>query len=166
MVRVCFVCLGNICRSPTADGIMNHLVGQRGLTREIAVDSAGTGPWHVGEAADRRARAVARRRGYRLDSRGRQFARADFDRFDYILAMDRSNLRDILSMAQTQPERARVRLFRAFDPDTKDDGERDVPDPYYGGARGFDDVFDMCERTCEALLDHICAEHGLRRADT
>ena len=173
MIRVCFVCLGNICRSPTADGIMQHLVQSAGLGHVIDVDSAGTGGWHVGEAADRRARAVAKQRGYQLTSRARQFKRPDFTRFDYILAMDRQNHSDIMAMAQRPEERARVHLFRAFDPELKrgsdgrldeavaDTADADVPDPYYGGDRGFDTVFDMCERTCAALLHHIQSEHQL-----
>lgn len=159
MIHVCFVCLGNICRSPTAEGVMVHLVARAGLRHAISVDSAGTGPWHVGEAADHRARAVARRRGYDLTSRGRQFVRSDFARFDYILAMDRSNRRDLIALATEPEERAKVHLFRSFDPDVT--GEVDVPDPYYGGARGFDDVFDMCERTCRSLLAHLCDRHAI-----
>ena len=161
MIRVCFVCLGNICRSPTADGIMNHLVQRAGLTARIEVDSSGTGGWHVGEAADRRARAVAERRGYPLTSRARKFVVRDFDRFDYILAMDRQNLSDILAQARSQADRDKVHLFRSFDPEVAEGQRADVPDPYYGGARGFADVFDMCERTCAALLAHVCQQHGL-----
>lgn len=166
MIRVCFVCLGNICRSPTADGIMHHLVAKAGLDGAVAVDSSGTGGWHVGEAADARARAVARKRGYPLTSRARKFVPGDFDRFDYILAMDRNNLRDILAQARSDADRARVHLFRNFDPevDARRDGPADVPDPYYGGDDGFDRVFDMCERTCAALLAHIRSEHHLPAA--
>ena len=163
MIRVCFVCLGNICRSPTADGIMRHLVRQAGLQQVIEVDSSGTGGWHVGEPADSRARATARRRGFELPSRARKFARADFARFDYILAMDRSNLQDILALASDDRERDRVHLFRGFDPELGPEPRRaaDVPDPYYGGPDGFAQVFDMCERTCAALLSHIRAQHDL-----
>lgn len=161
MIRVCFVCLGNICRSPTADGIMHHLVTRAGLQHAIEIDSSGTSAYHVGEAADSRARTVARRRGYELASRARKFIRDDFARFDYILAMDRSNLRDILDMARTDEERERVHLFRRFDPQVARGQKADVPDPYYGGPRGFDDVFDMCERTCAALLEHLRVTHDL-----
>lgn len=159
MVRICFVCLGNICRSPTADGIMHALVEQAGLSDRIQVDSAGTGAWHAGESADSRAQAVARSRGVALGSIARQFEVADFARFDYVLAMDRSNRENLLALARTEEERSKVALFRAFDPQA--DGDADVPDPYYGGARGFDDVFDMCERTCASLLAHVCEQHGL-----
>jgi len=168
MIRVCFVCLGNICRSPTADGIMTHLVKAAGLADQIGVDSAGTGAWHVGEPADRRAREVAARRGYTLSSRARQFEVQDFGRFDYILAMDRSNYRELVAMAPSAGDAERVYLFRAFDPDlpaeTTPPGEHaareyDVPDPYYGGSRGFDTVFDMCERTCRHLVLHLKTHH-------
>lgn len=165
MIRICFVCLGNICRSPTAGGIMLHLVRQAGLSSEIVVDSAGTGAWHVGEPADRRARATARNRGYELPGQARQFNHADFARFDYVLAMDSSNRRALLSLARSEAEQQKIRLFRSFDPEIPEGVEADVPDPYYGGARGFDDVFDMCERTCRNLLDFVCTQHGVARHD-
>jgi protein-tyrosine phosphatase len=163
MVRICFVCLGNICRSPTAGGIMIHLVRQAGLDRDIVVESAGTGGWHVGEPADRRARSVARARGYELPGRAQQFGHRDFGRFDHVLAMDAENRRALLTLARTGAERDKIRLFRSFDPELPPGTEADVPDPYYGGARGFDDVFDMCERTCQHLLDFVCEQHGLGR---
>lgn len=160
MIRVCFVCLGNICRSPTADGIMRHLVAKANLDHVIEVDSSGTGGWHVGECADSRARSVAKKRGYDLPSRARKFTPRDFARFDFILAMDRSNLRSILAQAHTDEERAKVMLFRDFDPEVNEPA--DVPDPYYGGPEGFDDVFDMCERTCAALLKHIRTRYAVQ----
>ena len=161
MIRVCFVCLGNICRSPTADGIMRHLVAQAGLARAIEVDSAGTGGWHEGEAADSRAQAVARERGYELTSRARKFTSADFARFDFILAMDGNNVRDLLALAPSDVDALKINLFRAYDPEgVGPDGPADVPDPYYGGPRGFDEVFDICERTCATLLEHIRRYHS------
>jgi protein-tyrosine phosphatase len=135
---------------------MTTLVSRSGLADRIGVDSAGTGAWHVGESADRRSRAAAQARGYDLTSLARRFVAEDFARFDYVLAMDRSNRRDLLALTRSPTEQAKVHLFRDFDPQAR--GEADVPDPYYGGANGFDDVFDMCERTCRALLQHLCKE--------
>jgi protein-tyrosine phosphatase len=150
MVRVCFVCLGNICRSPTAEAVMRHLVGEAGLTDEIEIDSAGTGDWHVGHARDRRSRAVGEARGIPLSGAGRQFVADDFDDFDQVLAMDRANRDELLKLARDRRDRAKVALLRSFDPAAPPDAE--VPDPYYGGARGFDEVFDICERACRGLL--------------
>jgi protein-tyrosine phosphatase len=157
------VCLGNICRSPTAGGIMLHLVRQAGLDREILVESAGTGGWHAGEPPDRRAQAVARSRGYALPGQAQQFGHADFARFDYVLAMDRSNLDALHTLARTEAEGQKLRLFRSFDPELAHGVQADVPDPYYGGPGGFDEVFDMCERTCHSLLDFVCEQHGIAR---
>lgn len=154
-LSVCFVCLGNICRSPTAEGVMRALVREAGLASRIAVDSAGTGAWHAGEPADRRSRAAARARGIELTSTARMFVRADFERFDYVLAMDRANLRVLRQLARDPEEHARLHLFRSFDPTAPVDSE--VPDPYYGGPEGFDEVLDICERGCRALLAHMRA---------
>ncbi len=158
-VAVCFVCLGNICRSPTAEGVFLGLVEERGLLQKIRIDSAGTGGWHVGEAADKRARATARKRGIDLPSRARQFTEDDFFVFDYVLAMDRANFADLCDLAPGAEACDKVYLFRDFDPNAP--RESDVPDPYYGGPRGFDDVFDLCEASARGLLDHICAEFDL-----
>ncbi|HUH04792.1 MAG TPA: low molecular weight protein-tyrosine-phosphatase [Kofleriaceae bacterium] len=159
MVHVCFVCLGNICRSPTAEGVMQHLVEAAGLGDRIAIDSAGTGAWHAGEPADRRARQAATRRGLRLDSIARQVTIEDFTRFDYLLAMDPDNLRDLQELAPDADARARVHLFRSFDPAAPAGAA--VPDPYYGGPDGFDEVLDICEAACAGLLEHLRREHGL-----
>jgi protein-tyrosine phosphatase len=153
MVSVVFVCLGNICRSPTAEGIFSHQVGEQGLANEFLIDSAGTGGWHIGELADPRSRQEALRRGVALHSRSRQFGSKDFQEFDLILAMDRSNLQNILRLAQSEEDRSRVRLLRDFDPSAPPGS--DVPDPYYGGRNGFPDVFDICERACKGLLETI-----------
>lgn len=154
MIQVCFVCLGNICRSPTAHGVMEHLVREQGVADLIAVGSAGTGGWHVGARPDRRAQETALRRGFALPGVAEHFMAADFARYDHVLAMDRSNLESLRSLARTREERAKVQLFRAYDPEaTPDDDE--VPDPYYGGPEGFELVFDMCERTCAALLAEL-----------
>lgn len=152
-LSLCFVCLGNICRSPTAEGVMRALVRDAGLADRIAIDSAGTGAWHVGEPADARARAAARARGIELTGTARQFVRADLARFDYVLAMDRANLRALHALARSPEERARVHLFRSFDPTAPAGAE--VPDPYYGGPQGFDEVLDICERACRGLLEHL-----------
>jgi protein-tyrosine phosphatase len=154
-VAVCFVCLGNICRSPTAEGIFRKLVRDAGLEHRIAVESRGTGDWHTGEPADARARAAARRRGVLLDGTASRFDRDDFARFAYILSMDTRVLESLQRMARTEDERARVHNFRSFDPDSPPDAP--VPDPYYGGADGFDQVFDICEAGCRGLLAHVRA---------
>ena len=158
-IRICFVCLGNICRSPTAEAVMRHLLGQSGLDDRIEVDSAGTGDWHVGEPPDRRSRETAQSRGFDLIGRARQFVRTDFGRFDYVVAMDRQNHRNLLQMARDAEERGKIHLLRAFEPTPG--GDQDVPDPYYGGDDGFDRVFDICEVGCSGLLEHIRGRHGL-----
>lgn len=150
--RVLFVCLGNICRSPTAHGVFETLVENRGLAASIEVDSCGTGGWHVGEPPDRRATAEAKQRGYALAHlRARQVAAADFERFDYILAMDNSNLAHLEGMCPAGFE-GHLGLFLPFagDPHTAE-----VPDPYYGGDEGFTRVLEMIERASEGLLQEI-----------
>ncbi|MBK6811815.1 MAG: low molecular weight phosphotyrosine protein phosphatase [Sandaracinaceae bacterium] len=154
MIRVCFVCLGNICRSPTAHGVMENLVRERRLEDVISVAGAGTGAWHVGARPDRRAEETARRRGFSLPGVAEHFTAADFDRFDRVLAMDRSNLESLQRLARDDEDRAKIALFRAFDP-LAAPGDDEVPDPYYGGPEGFELVFDMCERTCAALLTDL-----------
>ncbi|HEY4394791.1 MAG TPA: low molecular weight protein-tyrosine-phosphatase [Polyangia bacterium] len=158
MVRICFVCLGNICRSPTAEAVMRHLVKQAGLESKIAIDSAGTGDWHVGGARDKRSRAVGEARGIPLSGVARQFVSADFDDYDHVLAMDRANRDELVRMARHAGDRAKVALLRSFDPAAPPDAE--VPDPYYGGARGFEEVFDICERACRGLLAQLTRELG------
>ncbi len=157
-MRVCFVCLGNICRSPTAEGVMTHLVRDAGLADRFEIDSAGMGAWHVGDRADERSAAEARRRGIELTSRARQFHPGDFYTFDLVLAMDARNLTDLHDAAPEAHLRERAMLLRTFDPTISPDRSRrdlDVPDPYYGGPSGFADVFDMVDRACRGLLDHI-----------
>jgi protein-tyrosine phosphatase len=154
-VRVCFVCLGNICRSPTAEGIMLKLVEDAGLSDAIAIDSAGTGGYHVGERADPRSRAEASQRGVELPSRARRFVASDFDRFDYVVAMDRKNHEDLDALAAGPEQKAKLHMLRAFDPNSAQD--LDVPDPYYGGDGGFETVLDMVEASCRGLLDELRA---------
>jgi protein-tyrosine phosphatase len=156
IVRLLFVCLGNICRSPTAEGVMRALIERDGLQGEIEVDSAGTGSWHVGSPPDERASAAAQARGVPLAGAARQVRRADFEDFDLLLAMDRANLRELRRLAPDENARARVRLLRDFDP-AGDGSERDVPDPYYGADGGFDEVFDLVQAACEGLLAEIQA---------
>lgn len=147
--RILFVCTGNICRSPTAEGIAHHLAKMRGLADRFEFDSAGTHDYHVGEAPDRRASAAAKRRGYDLSAlRARQVSVADFQRFDLILALDRGHL---AWLAQRSPANARARLMLFLDLVPGHAGE-DVPDPYYGGEAGFEHVLDLCEAAVEAVL--------------
>ena len=132
---------------------MRHLVAQAGLGNSIKVDSAGTGDWHVGDPPDRRARAVGAARGIPLSGAARQFTAEDFSGYDHVIAMDRANRDELLRMARRPDDRAKVRLLRSFDPSAPPDA--DVPDPYYGGPRGFDEVFDICERACRGLVEHL-----------
>jgi protein-tyrosine phosphatase len=151
-VRICFVCLGNICRSPTAHGVMEHLVAEAGLSAAVTIESAGTGAYHVGELPDPRTRAAAKRRGFALTSRAQQFTAADLDRFDLVIAMDRSNLRNLKELADGRTTPA-IHLLRSFDPTAP--ASADVPDPWYGGDAGFEEVLDQCERACAGLLAHV-----------
>lgn len=158
-VRLCFVCLGNICRSPTAEGVMAALVSEAGLSDRIVVDSAGTGGWHRGELPDLRARAEARRRGVELTSRAATFMPGDALAYDLVLAMDRSNLADLRD--RTEPAlHERLRLLREFDPDLRPDDRwgGEVPDPWAGGDDGFVAVYDLIETACLGLLAHVRME--------
>lgn len=155
-MKLLFVCLGNICRSPTAEGVMRHLIRERGL-EGIEIDSAGTGSWHVGHPPDDRAAAAADRRGIDLSGAARQVDETDFDDYDLILAMDRSNYDDLRALAPDDERRERVRLLREHDPEAVATGDLEVPDPYYGAADGFDEVLDLVTRACEGLLDEIHA---------
>jgi protein-tyrosine phosphatase len=170
-VRLLFVCLGNICRSPTAEGVMRALVTEAGLEDSIELDSAGTGSWHVGSPPDERAAAVARDRGTPLAGSARQVRTEDFHDFDLLLAMDSSNMRELRQQAPGEEERAKVRLLREFDSAsaghdaTRPSGlsarsladDLDVPDPYYGAPGGFEEVFDLVHAACEGLLERIRA---------
>jgi len=152
LTNVLFVCLGNICRSPTAHGVFRDLVEKENLSASIRVDSAGTSGWHIGEPPDRRATAAAAKRGYQLsDLRGRQCSPSDFLEFDYILAMDEDNLAALESLRPASFEGV-LSLFLDFSAQSQ---LREVPDPYYGGVRGFEDVLDLVEDACQGLLTHI-----------
>jgi protein-tyrosine phosphatase len=154
-VRLLFVCLGNICRSPTAEGVMRSLVRRAEMADRVHVESAGTGGWHVGSAPDERATAAAGTRGIALEGRARQVRPEDFAEFDLVIAMDSSNLRDLRALAAGEEQRSRVRLLREFDPQAAGSGELDVPDPYYGAAGGFEEVLDLVTAACEGLLAEI-----------
>jgi len=138
---------------------MRHLVEEAGLGRQIRVDSAGTAGYHTGESPDRRARAAGARRGIEIGGGARQFQRADFQRFDYVLAMDSSNHEDLAALAAGPEALAKLHLLRSFDPATPKGA--DVPDPYYGGDDGFDLVLDLCLSACRPLLERLRHEHGL-----
>ncbi len=151
-VSVLFVCMGNICRSPTAEAVFRHQVGQAGLQDRIFIDSAGTHDYHIGESPDPRTRQAALRRGYDMSAlRGRQVSRADFGSFDYVLAMDNANLSILRSL---RPQGAQGSLGLFLDYATRH-GEREVPDPYYGGEDGFERVLDLVEDASAGLLSHI-----------
>ena len=149
---VLFVCLGNICRSPLAEGLFIHLADRRGLLDRFRVDSAGTGGWHAGEKADPRSRAVAAKHGIELPSRARKIEPRSDRQFDLVIAMDAQNHRDLLELGFDD---GRVRLMREWDEHAPGD---DVPDPYYGGDDGFDRVYEMLLRSCEMLLNELTAD--------
>ncbi len=152
MVKVLFVCLGNICRSPTAEGVFRKLVNESRLSRQIAIDSAGTHAYHIGESPDERAQDAAARRGIDLSGlRGRQATPADLEEFDYVLAMDRENLRNLQSIALPH-QQEKIHLFLDF---AQDNAHQEVPDPYFGGRHGFDKVLDMIEEAAGGLLADI-----------
>jgi len=157
-ISVLFVCMGNICRSPTAQGVFERLVEQHKLADVIEIDSAGTHAYHIGDRPDERASAAALQRGIDLSSQqARRVSPDDFDRFDYVLAMDRDNY-EILAASCPSELRSRLRLFLEFAPDLL---TREVPDPYYGGPSGFERVLDLIEEASEGLLADIRQQHGL-----
>ncbi len=155
-VKVLFVCMGNICRSPTAEAVFRHYVEQEGLSEVIHIDSAGTHDYHIGDAPDGRTQRVASQRGYDMSAlRGRQVGAVDFARFDYVLAMDEANL-SILKRLRPRDAESHLGLFLEF---AKKHDEREVPDPYYGGAQGFEHVLDLVEDAANGLLKHIKQRH-------
>jgi len=154
MIQVLFVCLGNICRSPSAEAVFNALIEKNKLDGMVSCDSAGLTGYHVGEPADYRMKQFARKRGYHLTSISRLVnSRTDFSRFDYIIGMDNQNVRELKSMASTELERNKIFLMTDFCSDKR---YTSVPDPYYGGDAGFEMVLDILEDACEGLIREIC----------
>lgn len=161
-ISVLFVCLGNICRSPLAEAVFRQKVAEAGLAPRFRIDSAGTSGYHDGESPDDRTRRVAARRGVEVRGTSRRITEADVRAFDYLVAMDRDNLRKIEALMQREGVNdggPRAYLFREFDPEA--DGSVEVPDPYFGGPRGFDDVHDLVDRSAEGLLRHLKERHRL-----
>lgn len=150
--KLVFVCLGNICRSPTAEGIFLHKVKEKGFDNYFYIDSAGTAAYHVGESANSKSQATANKRGIHLPSKARKFEYADLEEFDLILAMDSENYENILDLDTKDKYGHKVKMMREFDPKAD---MKDVPDPYYGGMDGFENVFDVLERSTEELLNEI-----------
>ena len=156
-VAVLFVCMGNICRSPTAEGVFRHVVTEAGVEDHFEIDSAGTHAYHVGEPSDRRSRAAAQRRGISLDGlAARRVEPEDYEKFDYVLAMDSDNLRLMQEQADEEYH-GRLRLFLEFAPGT----ESEVPDPYYGGAAGFERVLDLVEKASRSMLETLRSRHSI-----
>jgi protein-tyrosine phosphatase len=151
-IGICFVCSANICRSPTAEGIMKHLVEEASLGDRFDIESAGTSSFCEGGPRNRRSESTANSRGISLEGRARLFRREDFARFDYVLAMDERNRADLVALAESAEDRAKVALLRDFDPNAS---ETSVPDPYMGGARGFEEVFELCEAACRGLMAEL-----------
>ena len=152
-VKILFICLGNICRSPAADGVMRHLVKESGREADFVIDSAGTGGWHVGELPDSRMRACGARHGYKFDHRARQFSRDDFSDFDLLVVMDNGNYRVVSNMAHTDEEREKIVMLADYMRNHK--GQTTIPDPYYGSDRDFEFALELIEDACQGLLDAL-----------
>lgn len=157
MIKVLFVCLGNICRSPLAEGVFNHLINEKGLAHKFGCDSCGTSNYHIGEQPDPRTSSNAKKNGITLVHSARQFSEADFHEFDYIVAMDSSNFDNIKRVVGNAVEGSdKLLMIREFD-QLRD--SMDVPDPYYGGSQGFQNVFDILMRSCNGLLQNLSEKH-------
>jgi len=152
-IRILFVCLGNICRSPAAEGIMKHRVAEACLCDNFFIDSAGIGGWHVGQLPDHRMRRCGERHGYHFCSRARQFSPQDFDRFDCIIGMDRENVADLKAQARTPQDAKKVRLITEFM--RQHPGQDTIPDPYYGSDFDFEWVIELLEDACQGLLEEV-----------
>ena len=153
VIRICFVCLGNIVRSPLGENMFKYLAQQAGVADRYEVDSAGTGSWHVGDSPDPRMRRVAAQHGLKYDGRARKFTQNDFDKFDLIIAMDTENRTNLRRLGRSTQDTAKIHLMREFDP--QPDPNPSVPDPYYGGIDGFEKVYKIIERSCQGLLDAL-----------
>lgn len=151
--KILFICLGNICRSPAAEGVMRELVHHAGRDDEFEIDSAGIGGWHVGQLPDNRMRNHGAQRGYKFDSRARQFSKNDFSHFDYILVMDHDNFRAVSAMAPTPADQIKVRMLTDYLQHHPNASV--VPDPYYGGPEDFDYALDLIEDACQGLLNRL-----------
>lgn len=159
MVKILLVCMGNICRSPMAEGVLRHLLEEAGLSAEVTVDSAGTHSYHVGAMPDRRGQKAAIRRGVDLSAiRARRVVPGDLETFDYILAMDRDNYRELLSLCSLSGQREKINLFMEYATGL---AEQEVPDPYYGGLDGFDRVMDMVEDAAQGLIRQLRQRYRL-----
>ena len=158
-LSVCFVCLGNICRSPTAEGVFAKLVADANLRGVVRVDSAGLGAWHKGERADKRARTVAEKSGYELNSVARQLLDTDFDNFDLLIAMDKSNVTELQARAPNAAGKVKIKLLRDFDASSPKGAE--VPDPYYGRPEDFRLMFNLVEAACKGLFEYVVDRYRL-----
>ena len=153
LTKVMFVCMGNICRSPLAEGVFRHLAREAGVLDSFEIASSGTGGWHVGQRPDRRMNQVALKNGVSMEGQfAQQFQMSDLSYYDIILAMDRDNMDNIKGLDAGNRHAGKIHLFREFDPDP---GTMEVPDPYYGGSKGFDNVFEIVDRTARVLLDKL-----------
>lgn len=156
--RICFVCLGNIVRSPLAENLFRHQLSSLGLDDKYEVDSAGISAWHIGEKPDLRMRQVAASRGIQYDGRARQIEYQDFEHFNYLIAMDEDNFNDLRTLAKKSDGNPKIHLLREFDPEEDGDLEKSVPDPYYGGNSEFEEVYRIIERSVVGLL--TCLERN------
>ncbi len=152
-MKICFVCQGNIIRSPLAENLFRRILQQRGVEEKYQLDSAGTSAYHVGEQPDRRMRQTARERGFQYDGRARQFQKEELDRFDLIIAMDQANKRILENWASADIQLKKIRMMREFDP--RGHEGLDVPDPYYGGPEGFERTYEIVERSVEGLMEAL-----------
>lgn len=158
-IRIQFVCLGNICRSPLAEVVFRDRVREAGLADHFEIASSGTGKWHVGQSADQRMRETAQEHGLSLDDHtASQFGADDLAAYDHIFVMDKDNLNDVLFLDEEERYNGKVRLFREFDPEP---GDFQVPDPYYGGDDGFETVYNIVDRTARVLLERLIDEYDL-----
>ncbi|MEX0995148.1 MAG: low molecular weight protein-tyrosine-phosphatase [Balneolaceae bacterium] len=152
--KLCFVCLGNICRSPTAEGVFQHKVNENNLDPYFIIDSAGTSAYHIGEPANTHSQMTARKHGISLESRARRFDYSNLNEFDLILAMDSENYRNLNQLDRKNQYTERIKMIRDFDPEP---GDGEVPDPYFGGQDGFENVFQIIDRSCENLLEELAS---------